>query len=400
MKKNIWKFLLGIFSFCLLFIVAACSSSDDDNFVISPPEQKHTHSVVFYMMGSSTGLEKYMDENLRRIVETAPNIVNDSCKIAVFYDRGNYTQLLEIKKVDGRTKKVLLKEWNPSTISSVDTTFMTNVLKETRQLLNTDTYGLIMSSHGGGWVPSEIFDEYMLQTNSKRADSATNNSKRISRFFGQDGNSFMETPQLAKAIEASGKWDYLLFDACFMSSVEGLYDLRHSADYIIASPSEVLGAGFPYQKILPLLFTTDHSLEKVCQAYMSSYVNSSATVALIKTSALDELAFAMKNVVSKSTTIDVDKIQGYEGFQPHLYFDLKQYTHAMTTSTAAFDAALAKVVVYTDHTPTIYTDYGPLKGNITMAESCGLTCHIPTAAHPNTQKAFLKTAWAKAIGVK
>lgn len=133
---------------------------------------------------------------------------------------------------------------------------------------------------------------------------------------------------------------------------------------------------------------------------MSSYVNSSATVALIKTSALDELAFAMKNVVSKSTTIDVDKIQGYEGFQPHLYFDLKQYTHAMTTSTAAFDAALAKVVVYTDHTPTIYTDYGPLKGNITMAESSGLTCHIPTAAHPNTQKAFLKTAWAKAIGVK
>ena len=76
------------------------------------------------------------------------------------------------------------------------------------------------------------------------------------------------------------------------------------------------------------------------------------------------------------------------------------YTHAMTTSTAAFDAALAKVVVYTDHTPTIYTDYGPLKGNITMAESCGLTCHIPTAAHPNTQKAFLKTAWAKAIGAK
>lgn len=156
----------------------------------------------------------------------------------------------------------MLKEWNPSTTSSVDTTFMTNVLKETRQLLNTDTYGLIMSSHGGGWVPSEIFDEYMLQTNSKRADSATNNSKRISRFFGQDGNSFMETPQLAKAIEASDKWDYLLFDACFMSSVEGLYDLRHSADYIIASPSEVLGAGFPYQKILPLLFTTDHSLEK------------------------------------------------------------------------------------------------------------------------------------------
>ena len=51
----------------------------------------------------------------------------------------------------------------------------------------------------------------------------------------------------------------------------------------------------------------------------------------------------MKNVVSKSTTIDVDKIQGYEGFQPHLYFDLKQYTHAMTTSTAAFDAALQRL---------------------------------------------------------
>ena len=385
MKKNIWNNLLALFSFCALFIVAACSDSDDNNY-IPPVTKSQTHSVVFYMMGSGTGLEEYMDENLRRIVETAPSLVSDSCKIAVFYDRGNYTQLLEIKKVDGRTKKVVLKEWNPAKTSSVDTAFMTSVLKEARQQLATDTYGLIMSSHGGGWVPSEIFDEYLLQTRS--------------RFFGEDGTEYMETPQLAKAIEAAGSWEYLIFDACFMSSVEGLYDLRHAADYIIASPSEVLGAGFPYQTILPLLFKTGHRLTDVCKAYMDSYVNSSATVALVKTSALDGLASAMKGVLAKGTTVDYSTLQGYDGFQPHLYFDLKQYAHALSSDNAAFDKALGEAVVYTDHTDSIYTDYGTLKGYIRMNESCGLTCHVPTDEHPSTQEAFLKTAWAEAVGAK
>lgn len=391
MRNKFKSLLFRTLALSVLFIVAACSGSDDDNNTpdtpTPPPPERTTHGVIFYLMGSGTGLERFMDENVRRVVETASQVVSDSNKIAIFYDRGNSTQLMEVKKVDGRTIKVVAKEWNPSTTSSVDPEFMASALKDARQLLGTDTYGLVVSSHGGGWVPSSIFDLYLTDTQQ-------------TRFIGQDGNDYMETPQMAQAMKAAGKWDYLLFDACFMSSVEALYDFRHAADYIVASPSEVLGAGFPYPQVLPLLFTQGHCLTEVCQAYMENYKNSSATIALVRTDKLEALASATKGALANGVTVDPSKLQGYEGFQPHLYFDLRQYVHAQATDTRAFDQALDEAVVYAAHTPTIYTDYGPLKGNITMSESCGVTCHVKTDKYPATHSAFLTTEWAQAIEAK
>ena len=388
MKDKFRLLLLQTLALALPFVIAACSGSDDDSTPDTPTPpvtERTTHGIVFYLMGSGTGLESFMDENVRRVVETATRLVSDSNKIAIFYDRGTSTQLMEVKKIDGRTVKVVAKEWNPSATSSADPEFMANALKEARQLLGTDTYGLVVSSHGGGWVPSGIFDLYLTDT-------------RQTRFIGQDGNDYMETPQMARAMEAAGKWDYLLFDACFMSSVEALYDFRHAADYIVASPSEVLGAGFPYPQVLPLLFTPGHSLAGVCQAYMESYKNSSATIALVRTDKLDALAMAMKGVLANGGTADPSQLQGYEGFQPHLYFDLRQYAHALATDTRAFDQALAEAVVYAAHTPTIYTDYGPLKGNITMDECCGVTCHVKTDKFPATHAAFREREGQRAVG--
>ena len=68
----------------------------------------------------------------------------------------------------------------------------------------------------------------------------------------------MDISELAAAIDGSGvRFDYLLFDACFMSSVEALYDLRRAADYIVASPCEVMAHGFPYDTVIPSLFADD-----------------------------------------------------------------------------------------------------------------------------------------------
>ena len=42
------------------------------------------------------------------------------------------------------------------------------------------------------------------------------------------GNSFQQ-----------GESEFILFDACLMSSIEVLYDLRDKAKYVIASPAEL-----------------------------------------------------------------------------------------------------------------------------------------------------------------
>lgn len=384
MERHLMRLVSRVIAWtALLLFLVACAGSEEESRPSPEPQKPRTHGLVFYMMGNGTGLETYLDENIRKIVETAPQIVSDSCRIAIYYDRGNYARLTEVKKVDGRTKQVVVKEWNAKATSSVSPEFMTEVLQTARQTLNTDTYGLVLSSHGGGWVPADIFDHYI-----ERAVKT--------RFMGQDGDHYMETPDLAQAIGAAGHWDYLLFDACFMASVEALYDLRHTTEYVMASAAEVMGAGFPYQTILPLLFDKrGPQLEQACRAYMDSFKNSSATISLVKTSGLEALAAEVRTIQSGNPgkKVDTSKMQGYEGFSPHLYFDLRQYMHMLTDDTKRFDAVLSEAVPFCDNTPTITSAYS--RAPITMTSCCGLTCHVDTEGFPETHAAFLQTTWAR-----
>ncbi|MDO4163620.1 MAG: clostripain-related cysteine peptidase [Bacteroides sp.] len=355
------------------------------------PRTSSSHTLIFYLMGDDTGLESEMDANVQRVLTSAINnqLISDDNHIAIFYDRGNYCRLTEITKVDGRTKQVTIEEYAVSQ-SSVDPTFMANVLAKVREEVPADSYGIVLSSHGGGWVPVTIYDSYLAEAQT--------------RFIGQDGDDYMEIAQLAMGLSGM-HFDYILFDACFMASVEALYDLRNATDYIVASPAEVLGKGFPYTDILPLLFADGHDLEGVCKAFMETYGDSSGTISLVRCSELENLADSMKKLLTAATgkTVDIANIQGYEGFSPHLYFDLEQYAEALTSDSALlneFKSTLQKVVLYKDYTKTFYSSVGVNKGYVNLPYSCGLTCHIGENQHPATHAAFLETNWAKAVGAK
>ena len=47
----------------------------------------------------------------------------------------------------------------------------------------------------------------------------------------------------------------MLFDACYMQSVEVIYQLRDRTDYFIGSPTEIPGPGAPYEAVVPALFS-------------------------------------------------------------------------------------------------------------------------------------------------
>lgn len=374
-------------------LLAGCSK--DEPVPDAGPAQNHT--LIIYMMGDC-GLETFMDSNLGKIM-TVVDQVPEGCRVALYYDRGNYARLTELVVEEGMAKQRLIQNYVPAKTSSVDPEFMAGVLDQVRREFASESYGLILSSHGGGWVPSDEFDRYMAQMQGR---SVSESGMRPS-FFGQDGYDCMEIVDLARAL-GGFRFDYILFDACFMSSVEALYDLRGVADYIIASPAEVLGAGFPYKEILPLLFRKDHGLVESCRAFMDFFRTTSGTIALVDCSKLEPLAQAVGKLLaaSEGRAVDASKIQAYEGFTTHLYFDLEQYAEALTADEAllaSFRAALREAVVYTDHTPTFYTDYG-VAGDVPLPRSCGVTCHVEQAADPQIHAEFLKTAWAQAVGAK
>lgn len=385
----------------LLLLFARCGK-DNPVGEQEPPVPLHSHTLLVYMMGNN-GLAEFMDMNLTQILEGAAGMP-EHARVAVFYDRGNYTRLTEIYLDDeGRVKQRVLEEWGPDRTSSVNPEFMGNVMDMVQEQLPADTYGLILSSHGGGWVPSQIFDSYVTDaTEAERRRVAP-----LTRFFGQDGVECMEIPELANVLAGRG-FDYILFDACFMASVEALYDLRETTDHIIASSAEIMGTGFPYREILPVLFQPDHGLEQICRLYMEFYRSpavpkQSATISLVDCSHLDALSQRMRNVLAtaRDGLVNVSEIQSYEGFTTHLYFDLEQYVEQLTgdaTLLHDFRMTLRKAVPFSDHTEQFYSDYGSV--TLPLPRSCGLTCHIGQPSHPETQTAFLETAWAKAVGAE
>ena len=56
-----------------------------------------------------------------------------------------------------------------------------------------------------------------------------------------------------------------------MANIETLYDLRRSADYIVASPCEVMGIGFPYDQFVPALLSDADAASKMRQTCENFY---------------------------------------------------------------------------------------------------------------------------------
>ena len=354
-----------------------------------PQPLTESHTLTIFMQGNN-GLAEFMDSNLQRILTSYYNMPEGDFRILVFYDRGNYTRLTELYMNDGMAKQRLIEEYDTST-STVDGAFMESVFARIKEEAPADSYGLILSSHGGGWVPSDLYDVYLLDEGTRAAEP-----KARPLFYGQDDYDCMEIPDLVDALGAT-HFNYIIFDACFMGNIEALYELRDSADYIVASAAEVLGAGFPYETMIPMLFEyDDHSLKAICEEYMEFYNGSSGTVALIDCKQLEPLAEAMRTAVAEMGNVDVDNVQAYDAFDYHLYFDLLHYVELGMENSTDFEKALNKVVLYSGHTETILTSTGDVD-SFTLSRSCGLSCYIPQKDCPATEAAWRKTAWAKAI---
>ncbi len=357
-----------------------------------PQPLTESHTLIIYMQGNN-GLAEFMDSNLQRIIASYYNMPEGDFRIFIFYDRGNYTRLTELYMNDGMAKQRLVEEYETTT-STVDKTFFEGVISKIMTEAPADSYGLILSSHGGGWVPSLLYDEYLFQSDSRSGDAP----QAQPLFYGQDDYDCMEIPDLVDALDQT-KFKYIIFDACFMANVEALYDLRNSADYIVASAAEVLGAGFPYETMIPMLFEYDnHNLQAICEEYMKFYENSSGTVSLIDCKKLDTLADAMRVVMAElEGYVDVSDIQAYDAFDYHLYFDLLNYVERHVADCEEFKRALNETVLYSGHTDYIETATGKDVETYTLDRSCGLSCYIPQEACTATEAAWRETAWAKYI---
>lgn len=376
-----------------------------------PPKAAQT--IMFYYLGRS--LSGHYAANLAKTKLALDGNIQGNTRILVFMQSSNSAATLRELRYDDVAGKCVEDVITTYKLATPYTeAALAEQLTDMVQYAPAENYGLIIDSHGKGWIPKEGSGRKLLSARDRsiRQKIWTPVPGALqTRHIGDSSSMQYNTTELANAVASAGiKLKYLIFDACFMSNVESAYDLRNVADYIVASPCEVMGSGFPYDLVMPQLLLdngTRADLDGVCREYVEYYKKSSSSAcsALIDCSQLEALATAVKRVnTSGSRAVVLDNVQAYEGISPtnnptHIFYDLEDYLRQSCTDSQAvrdFSAQLDRTVSSRYHTNMFYSAYNGKMNAINYYS--GFTTSAPimldTASQYRTE--WEQTEWYKA----
>ena len=336
---------------------------------------------MMYMAGNNS-LSAFAFENLNQIEEGFKDIDGKFIVYARIF--GQLPTLYEIQhdQDPNKVNSKILKTYQNH--DSSDPHVIKMIFSDMKSLAPAKSYGAILWSHATNWAP---------------AASPSNEIK--TRSFGDDDFSHMDIQDLSWALPTD--LDFLLFDACLMASVEVLYELRNQSPYILASPTEVLDEGMPYQKITPWLFSKEiqPALIQIAQQNIAYYkqksgLEQSASYAVIVTKKLNQLAIATKKLLSSHNSIipeiDRDKLQrmDFDPSTPIVAYDYLDFIEQNfpKNALAEIQEILPELIIYKAHTNSFLGK--PIE------KFSGLSCYVPNESEAKKYQDFYQSlAWAQ-----
>lgn len=388
MKK--WLYTL------LVIVLAACSNEIPEQ----QPAKRSGRTVFAYLISNNKAgsLDTYLRDNVIDMY-TALGNMKESCTLLVFYrpytddtplgkptlmsfyadGRGNINnqavltgQELTFDAVCSIAEK---KEYTMNSQIATDPAVMKKVFTDMQTVAPSDSYGLILGSHATGW----------MKGNSVQ-----------SKAFGDDGGYNIDIPDLANVLKKSfsEKLDFVLFDACMMGNAEVGYELKDVTSHCIASVMETPVYGFPYDQILPYLYTENIDYPAVCHEFMSFNKTNNlwGTCAVMDCSQMENLASAVKAKLSEwkdaLSSVSMRNVQQY-GVNSYKYFsyDVLDFfrelgrksgvvkTTDLNEAIASVQSALNQAVIAKDCLSGVDYDFDGLV--IVGTRFCGIGMYIP-----------------------
>ncbi|GHT32221.1 clostripain [Bacteroidia bacterium] len=259
---------------------------------------------------------------------------------------------------------------------------LTRVLNDVKNYRPANSYGLVVLSHATGWLPVEMSKPTPV-LRSIIWDTGTTESYN-----------YMELADFAEAIPYH--LDFIIFDACFMGSVEVCYELKDKTDYIVASPAEVVSPGFVYSTIAQHLFQPQPDLTAVARDFYEYFNNQSglyrsATVSVVKTAELENLKTLFQGIAGQARNdTGFQDLQCFGYGSQKIYFDLGDCIQKFAPEKHNdFQTALDQCVIYKAHTDSYYSAGKPNTLTPVRAFS-GLSVYVPQAAYPEANEACKK----------
>lgn len=415
-----------------LFIVVgvSCSNGDSPDGPDAPVTPVGQTVFMFFPWSNS------LLSDFRRTVKDMQTVVAQRSmkdeRIMVFMATSEREAVLfELKKQNGRCFTDTLQHYSDRPFTSRQ--WLTSLFSEVMTLAPASRYGMVVGCHGLAWVPVQgqrsarkrlgsqerIDEEDNLYKEEKIDKEGLYKEERINkegepndlmhfevqgpvttRFIGGTyPETQIETTDLAEAMADAGfHTEYILFDACYMSSVEVAYELKDVTHYLIASPTEVLSYGFPYITMGKHLLGTPNYKGIVDSfiSFYSSYYLPYGTVAVTDCTQLDALAAIAQQINAAATEqLAPNGVQIMDGYSPTLFYDLghlMSLKDAGTVLTAAFAEQLDKTVPYKGHTGQYFTTLKDAP--VDIKHYSGLNTSQGSLNHMADR--FSETAWYKA----
>lgn len=287
--------------FFAMFAVACLVLSSCHKRESSGEREKAERTVIVYMVADNT-LYGYADYDLDEMSDGMKGV--DGNLVVYLYDGIDAPSLIEIDKNGARRTVKRYAEHNPLKINTMQT-----VVRDIMQSYPADSFIIDLWSHANAWYPAAV------------------PSEAVSYSFGESDNynsSSMNIADLATALEGCGHFEAVIFDACLMSNIESLYQLRKTADNFIAAPTETSADGLPYDKVLPILFEKEPDYKNMLDVVYASYNGKNITMSHIESARLEELAEACGELLASdpqafAATFSLDPVYFLTETQCYIY---------------------------------------------------------------------------------
>lgn len=392
----------------MLLSVVSCSKDE--------PEQPESRSVLVYVAAQNSLVSNLNNDVVEMLAGVSGMGENDH--LMLFVDDNNNSRIYEITRSTNARNLYNMtpvykfdKNLNAATPAVLD-----QVLRYFFQHYKATDYGLVMWSHGSGWINATN----RVQQNHDVA------SRRAFAVDTSDGSTRMLITDMASVLSRYPKFEYILFDACFMQTIEVLYELRAGAKYIIGSPAEIPGAGAPYQQMIPALFkraSSDRVAESIVNVYGSYYNDSTISnangvvLSAVKTDQMDAFVSVMSHLFATYHFLDESKYTNCLNYYPYEWnylgaafispdsYDIKGIIKAVVTDRDDYqqwETALSQLSPYTSIGRSWYSGY-TRNFQLVDAEQCGaISMYLPLEKYKNDNyfDFYGEIQWGKLFEIK
>ncbi len=382
----------GIFFFVVILTFFSCEREYQES------ESLKGRQVLVYMIADNN-LDYFAINDINEMERGMADSSNEEGEILVFIDRGengspSHPYLMRI--VADTTQQVISKiiRTYPEQ-NTADAQTLSHVLKDIEELtvVPYQSKGLILWSHGNAWLPPEIS---LYSDRDKILDTTAVRNNRL-KSFGLDeaisnssGLKEMDIIKMANALKPY-TFEFIIFDACFMGSIEVVYELKDICNYVISSPTEILSAGLPYHQIIPDLLSDNFDAILVASKKHEYYKNqkgilSSSSISVVRTESLKELSSFFKNnlsrvlvngnITNENNSYFKANLQQYDRLKSEFLFDMYDFIERVCISKEDtillndFRDVWDNTIIYSEHTPYIF-------GTLSLKNCNGISMYLP-----------------------